>query len=145
MNTEDIIARVSTTIDASADEVWEALVNPEIIKQYMFGTEVVSDFNIGSPITWKGEWEGKRYEDKGEIREYQKDRLLQYTHYSPLTGEKDLPENYHIVTIILVEIGGETNVTLTQDNNPTDKSREHSEKNWKMMLEGLKKTVERNL
>jgi uncharacterized protein YndB with AHSA1/START domain len=142
MNTEDIIARVSTTIDAPASKVWEALVTPEIIRQYMFGTTVRSDFRIGSPIMWSGEWQGKRYEDKGEIREFQPHRLLQYSHFSPLTGEKDIPENYHIVTITLVENDGQTNVTLTQDNNPTDKSREHSEKNWRMMLDGLKKTVE---
>jgi len=142
MNTEDIIARVSTTIDAPATKVWEALVNPKIIKQYMFGTEVHSTFDIGSPITWKGEWEGKRYEDKGEIREFQPHRLLQYSHFSPLTGEKDIPENYHVVTITLIEKDEKTNVTLTQDNNPNEKSREHSENNWKMMLDGLKKTVE---
>jgi uncharacterized protein YndB with AHSA1/START domain len=142
MNTEDIIARVSTVIDAPANKVWEALVTPKIIKQYMFGTEVKSDFCVGSPITWKGEWQGKRYEDKGEIREFEPHRVLQYSHFSPLTGEKDISENYHIVTIVLVEQDGKTNVTLTQDNNPTDKSREHSEKNWQMMLDGLKKTVE---
>src|ERR1044071_4122327 len=116
MNTEDIIARVSTVIDAPASKVWEALVTPKIIRQYMFGTEVQSDFRVGSPITWKGEWEGKRYEDKGEIREFEPNRLLQYSHFSPLTGEKDVPENYHIVTIVLVEHNGKTNVTLTQDN-----------------------------
>ena len=144
MNTEDIIARVSTGINAPANKVWDALTNPKIIKQYMFGTEVKSDFRVGSPITWKGEWEGKKYEDKGRIREALTDRLLQYSHFSPLTGEKDIPENYHIVTITLTETSGKTHVTLTQDNNPTDKAREHSEKNWSGMLEGLKKTVEGN-
>src|SRR4051812_6972607 len=103
MNTEDIVARVSTSINAPAGKVWEALTNPAIIKQYMFGTEVVSDFKVGSKIVWKGEWEGKKYEDKGEIREFHPGELLQYSHYSPLAGEKDAPENYHIVTITLDE------------------------------------------
>lgn len=142
MNTEDIIARVSTNIDAPAHKVWEALVTPKIIKQYMFGTDVVSDFKVGSKISWKGEYEGKKYEDKGEIREVQKDALLQYSHFSPLSGEKDSPENYHVVTITLEEKSGKTKATLTQDNNPNDKAREHSEKNWKGMLDGLKKVVE---
>ena len=142
MNTEDIIARVSTSIDSPASKVWDALTNPKIIKQYMFGTDVVSDFKPGSKILWKGEWEGKRYEDKGEIRAIKPNELLQYSHYSPLAGEKDIPENYHIVTITLEEKNKKTNVTLTQDNNANDKSREHSEKNWKAMLDGLKKTVE---
>jgi uncharacterized protein YndB with AHSA1/START domain len=146
MNTEDIIARVSTSINATKEKVWEALVTPTIIKEYMFGTDVVSDFQVGSPIRWKGEWEGKSYEDKGDIREVQPYRLLQFSHFSPATGEKDIPENYHIVTIDLSEeqgTSGVTNVTLTQDNNPTEKSREHSEKNWGVMLKELKKVLER--
>jgi uncharacterized protein YndB with AHSA1/START domain len=145
MNTEDIVARVSTSINAPKEKVWEALVTPKIIKQYMFGTNVTSNFKVGNKITWKGEWEGKTYEDKGEIREVQPYRMLQFTHFSPTTGEKDIPENYHLVTIDLTEekgTAGVTNVTLTQDNNPTEKSREHSEKNWKMMLDGLKKVLE---
>jgi uncharacterized protein YndB with AHSA1/START domain len=142
MNTEDIIARVSVIVDAPKEKVWEALVTPQIIKQYFFGTEVRSDFKVGSPITWKGEWEGKSYEDKGEIREVNKDQLLQFTHLSPSSGEKDLPENYRIVTIILSENNGKTKVTLTQDNNNSEADREHSEKNWKGMLDGLKKVVE---
>jgi len=142
MNTEDIIARVSITIDALKEKVWEALVTPEIIEQYFFGTKVNSDFKVGSPITWKGEWEGRAYEDKGVIREAQKDQLLQFSHLSPSSGEQDLPENYRIVTIALSENNGKTTVTLTQDNNHSETAREHSEENWKGMLEGLKKVVE---
>jgi len=142
MNTEDIIARVSVVVDAPKEKVWEALVTPEIIEQYFFGTKVNSDFKVGSPITWKGEWEGKSYEDKGVIREAKKDQLLQFTHLSPSSGEKDLPENYRIVTIILSESDGKTRVTLTQDNNHSEAAREHSEENWKGMLNELKKVVE---
>lgn len=142
MNTEDIIARVSITIDAPKEKVWEALITPKIIKRYMFGTDVVSDFEEGSKIVWKGRWEGKLYEDKGEILEVSPNRRLQYTHFSPLTGQKDIPENYHTVTIELSEGDKKTNVLLTQDNNPTDEAREHSERNWSKMLEGLKKVVE---
>ncbi|MGZ7042084.1 MAG: SRPBCC family protein, partial [Thermoanaerobaculia bacterium] len=97
----DKIAKASTTINAPVDRVRDALVKPEIIKQYMFGTNVVSDFRKGSPIVWKGEWEGRKYEDKGKILEIEPRRLLKYTHFSPLTGEPDVPENYHTVTIEL--------------------------------------------
>jgi hypothetical protein len=55
----------------------------------------------------------------------------------------DVPENYHSVTIELSGQGGQTTLTLTQDNNETEEAREHSEKNWQMMLEGLKKLLER--
>jgi uncharacterized protein YndB with AHSA1/START domain len=64
---KNLIARASTTIDAPSAKVWNALVNPEAIKHYVFGTNVVSDWREGSAVTWKGEWQGKAYEDKGVI------------------------------------------------------------------------------
>lgn len=138
-----LIAKASTTINAPVAKVWEALTKPEIIKQYMFGTNVVSDWKVGSSISWKGEWQGKSHEDKGKILKFEEERLLQYNHFSPLSGEPDMPENYHTVTIELSGDGRQTTISLSQDNNATEAAREHSEKNWKMMFDGLKKLLER--
>ena len=138
----DHIAKAETTIKASTDKVWNALTNPEMIKKYMFGTTVVSDWKEGSKIVWKGEWEGKSYEDKGKILQIEDQKKLQYSHYSPLSGLNDNPQNYHTVTIDLARKDNETILTLTQDNNPDEKTRDHSEKNWKMMLASLKKLLE---
>lgn len=140
---QDLIAKTSVVIDAPKADVWKALVTPAAIKQYMFGTDARSDFKEGSPITWTGEWQGKPYQDKGVIERAEPERVLQYTHFSPLAGQPDRPENYHTVTIELADSGSQTRVTLTQDNNPTEEARAHSEKNWTMMLRGLKKFVER--
>ena len=120
------VAKASTSIDAPAAKVWDALVNPASIKQYMFGTDMTSDFTPGSTVKWKGEWEGKAYEDKGEILRIEPEHLLEYTHFSPLAGLPDAPENYHTVTIELSGDGAKTNVALSQDNNATDEEREHS-------------------
>jgi uncharacterized protein YndB with AHSA1/START domain len=140
---KNLIARVSTTVNASITQVWNSLVNPEAIKQYMFGTNVVSDWHKGSPIVWKGEWQGKLYEDKGLILQIKPDQLLQYSHFSPLSGLPDKPESYHVVTIELSEMGNQTSISLAQDNNSTEKEREHSERNWEMMLTNLKKFLEK--
>lgn len=139
----DLIAKVSTTINAPAQKVWDALTDPEVIRQYMFGTNVISDWKQGSPIVWKGEWQGKKYEDRGVILKLEPERLIQYSHFSPLSGKPDLPENYHTVTIELVSHGVETAVSLSQDNNETEQAREHSEENWKTMLASLKKLLEK--
>lgn len=138
------IAKAETTINTSADKVWTALTDPETIKKYMFGATVVSDWKEGGKIVWKGEWEGKSYEDKGKILSLEPNKKLQYSHFSPLTGLDDIPENYHIVTIELAENDEQTAVTLTQDNNADEKTKDHSEKNWKMMLASLKKILEEN-
>ncbi len=139
----DQIATAAVTVDAPAAKVWEALVSPDAIKQYMFGTNVTTDWREGSPIAWKGEWQGKPYEDKGVLLEVKPERRLKYSHFSPLSGLPDKPENYHTVTIELAGKGDRTEVSLEQDNNPTEEARAHSEKNWQTMLSGLKKYVER--
>lgn len=136
------IAKATTTIDAPRIYVWDALVTPKAIKQYMFGTTVLSDWEEGGPIAWKGEWQGRSYEDKGTILQLKPGRILQYTHFSPLSGLPDTADNYHTVTIELADAGAATRVVLTQDNNATDEERAHSQKNWEMMLDGLKKYVE---
>lgn len=139
---KDLIAKASATVKAPPAKVWDALVTPSTIKQYMFGTDVTSDFRKGSPITWKGEWQGRTYEDKGVILDTQPPKLLSYTHYSPLMGEPDRPENYHTIRIELSPKGKETMVTLTQDNNANEEARGHSQNNWEMMLASLKKVLE---
>jgi uncharacterized protein YndB with AHSA1/START domain len=139
---KDLVARASTTIHATAQEVWNALTDPKAIEQYMFGAKVDSEWREGSPITWKGEYQGKPFEDKGRILEVRPARRLAYSHYSPMMGKPDRPENYHTVTIDLAGSGDETRVSLTQDNNSDEKALQHSEKNWEAMLEGLKKYVE---
>jgi uncharacterized protein YndB with AHSA1/START domain len=138
----DYIAKSSIDVDAPADKVWSALVTPDAIKQYMFGTTVISDWQVGRPIVWKGEWQGNRYEDKGTILRNDPPRTLQYSHFSPQSGAPDRPESYHTVTIHLEPHGMQTRVVLTQDNNPTEQVREHYEKNWTMMLSALKQFVE---
>ena len=128
MPASSFIAKAETIINTGIDKVWNALVNPEVITKYMFGAKVQSDWKKGSKITWKGEWQGKAYEDKGEILEIIPGRKLQYSHFSPLTGLEDKPENYHVVTIDLTEKDHQTRVSLSQDNNETAEAQKHSEK-----------------
>lgn len=142
MQAKNFTAKAETTINSHVDSVWQALVNPEKIKKYMFGTTVTTDWKVGSPITWEGEWEGKAYKDKGKILEITPNKRLQYSHYSPLAGEADTPENYHTVTIELKEDTDQTKVTLTQDGNKDEAAQKHSAENWGKMLAELKKQTE---
>lgn len=138
-----LVAKAAVTINAPKGKAWEALVNPGMIKQYWFGTDVSSEWKKGSTIIWEGLWQGKRYRDNGVILRIERERVLEYTHFSPLSGQADVPENYHTVT---VEMSGDDNATtlsLSQDNNTTQQEREHSEQNWKMMMDGLKKYLEK--
>jgi uncharacterized protein YndB with AHSA1/START domain len=138
----DHIATVEADIDASGDRVWNALTDPEQIKQYMFGSTVSTDWKPGSPIVWKGEYEGKPYEDKGEIVKVERPRRLELTHFSSASGLADRPENYHTLVYELEERDGKTHLSLSQDNNPTEEAADRSRANWETMLESLKQVVE---
>jgi uncharacterized protein YndB with AHSA1/START domain len=139
---KDLVAKAFVTIEAPEDAVWSALVDPDAIKEYMFGAEVRTDWRQGSAITWKGSWQGKDYEDKGVVLTVKPGRTLQYSHFSPLSGLPDTPDNYHTVTIELFGEGKQTRVALSQDKNPSEHERELNEENWNFMLEELKRFVE---
>jgi uncharacterized protein YndB with AHSA1/START domain len=103
----------------------------------------VTDWKVGSPIVWKGTWEGKSYEDKGVILRFEPETLFECTHFSPLSGQPDSPENYHTLTYELSEDEGTTKLSLSQDGNKTEDEKVHSQQMWESMLEGVKKLVEK--
>jgi uncharacterized protein YndB with AHSA1/START domain len=138
----NLTAQASVTINAPRSAVWHALTSKSALKQFMFGSDVTSEWREGSPVTWKGEWKGRAYEDRGVVLVAQPERKLSYSHFSPLTGKPDIPENYHTVTIDLSDASGQTAVALSQDRNESEQERVHSEQNWTTMLESLKKYVE---
>jgi len=120
------------------------LTNPEKVKQYMHGTEMSTDWKEGSPIFWRGEWKGRPYEDKGTVLAVEPQKLLKYTHWSPMGGSEDKPENYHTVTCELAGKDGETTLTLRQDNNATQEEADKmADQNWGPVMDGLKAVAEK--
>jgi uncharacterized protein YndB with AHSA1/START domain len=136
------VATAAVEINASRSRVWSALTDPAQIEQYMFGARVETDWERGSPIAWKGEYQGKAYEDKGKVLEIEPERRLTVTHFSPLSGREDVPANYHTLTYELELRGDKTRVSLSQDNNGSAEAAEHSRANWEKVLTGLKEVVE---
>jgi uncharacterized protein YndB with AHSA1/START domain len=132
----------SVEISASPRQVWNAITDPDLIKQYFFGTEVESTFEPGSPITWSGEYDGHGYQDHGEVLEAVPQEHLVVTHFSPTSGQEDVPENYHRLSYRLQDEGESTRVTLEQDNTPAE-SVDDFRTNWETMLGNLKELVER--
>ena len=141
----NITATTTINIQAKTPAVWGALTRPELIKQYFFGTDAISDWREGSPIIFRGEWQGRSYEDKGTILIVEPEKLLRYSYWSSMSGIEDKPENYLIITYELFQEDGTTTLTITQDNIRDEEMKIHSEQNWRIVMNGLKQLLEEKL
>lgn len=140
----NITAEVSITISAERSAVWNALTNPDIVKEYFFGTNLSTTWEQGAPVIFTGEWQGKKYEDKGIVLAYNHEEMLQYSYWSSMSGIEDKPENYVILTYRIGGEDGKVTVTIIQENIPDEKMRDHSIENWKKVLKSLKDLLEAN-
>jgi uncharacterized protein YndB with AHSA1/START domain len=134
---------ISTHIDATPETVWNALTDPKQIKKYFFGTDTHTSWEPGTSVRFTGEWEGKSYEDKGTVIENIRNKKLTYNYWSSMSGMEDKPENYANITYEIQPEDNGTKLTVIQDNIPDEKMKEHSAENWRMVLDGLKKMLEK--
>ncbi len=83
----------SIIINAPLSKVWDALTNPDMTRQYMFGCIPETDWIVGSEVLWKGAADGVTYV-KGTLLKFEPMSALTYTTFAPHSELKDLPENY---------------------------------------------------
>ena len=134
----------SVNVNADAKKVWEALTNPAIIKDYLFGTETVTDWKVGSPIIFQGEYQGHKYKDRGVILEFKPMETLTYSYWSGFTGLDDKPENYAKVSYhVKVIDGNTTQFTWTQKGFANQDGYNHSKTGMPDFLKGIKAVMER--
>ncbi len=149
-STKPLIIKNEIIINAPAAKVWDALVNPEKTKQYMFGCETVSEWKEGSRLEWKGSYEGKEMVFvKGEIVKIVPGKHLTYTTIDPNSSIADIPENYLWVKYDLEEQPGKTRFTVQQGDYSKvaegDKRYQEAYNNgegWNPILVEIKKLVE---
>jgi len=136
-------AQASRTIAAEPDQVWKTLTSKAGMKAYMMGADVTTDWQVGHPITMRGDFKGKPFEDKGEVRSFEPGRRLSYTHETSAA-----PGQTHLVSFELAPAeGGGTRVTVTQapdkgvDAATDEKNKAMYEKTWAAMLESLEQAA----
>jgi uncharacterized protein YndB with AHSA1/START domain len=142
MGIEKILIK-KININASTSRVWDALTNPGIIKQWLFGTNVITDWKVGSPILFTGNWQGTEYKDKGTILQIEKEKIFQYNYWSGFSGLTDSIENYSVIGFELTPLASGTQLILTQSNFPSEAAYEHTEKNWEATLQSMKNIIEK--
>jgi uncharacterized protein YndB with AHSA1/START domain len=133
---------LSVHINSNPKKIWTVLTDPQEVRKWLFGTNMKTNWKVGSPITYEGEYEGKTYKDKGIVKKFSPERELQTTYWSSMSGKEDLPDNYNTVTYTLNKEGDGTSLTLMQDNINSEKEKEHSLQNWNIVLGKIKEIAE---
>lgn len=140
----DLIVSKSIDIHASPSQVWHVLTTPESIKEYLFGTETVTDWKVGNEIVFQGEYEDQTYRDKGVILENVPNQLISYSYWSGFSGLEDKPENYSIITYHLApKAKNLTEFTWTQQGYANEDVYNHSASGMNAFLEQIKEIAER--
>lgn len=141
----DLIVSQSITVNANIDKVWKALTTPEIIKEYLYGTETVTDWKPRSEIIFQGEYEGHKYRDKGVILTNILNQEISYSYWSGFSGLEEKPENYSTVIYTLRFVDDKTTeFTWTQKGFANEDGYNHSKNGMADFLEGIKKVMEKS-
>lgn len=142
-----MIVKKKVDFDYEASKVWELLTNPKLTKRYMFGCEVLSNWEVGDSIIWKGpDKDGKEIVYvKGEIIEIEAGKMVRFNMFDPNMGIEDIPENYVNLTYKLKQVEGGTQLTLEQgdfSNVAQGQSRyDDTVKGWDMVLLLMKEVI----
>lgn len=135
--------RMTKSIHSSLERVWEILTSPKYIKEYLYGTDAISEWKEGSSLTFKGVWEGTPYEEKGIILKFQPSHTFKYSYFTAFFELPDNPENYSIIENNLTEANGIVTIQLTQSGFTSEEKLKHSESSWNQCLDIIKEIAEK--
>lgn len=142
---EQKIFQKSVEIHAPASRVWQALTTPASMKKWMMPDlefEIHTDWMVGSPLLMRGNMNGKDFENRGMVLQYEPDKHLKYSHLSSISRLPDRPESYSILDFVLQPTGERTVLTLTLSNFLSESIYKHLSFYWNVTLEVLKRWIE---
>ena len=123
--------------------IWAVLTNPEKIKLWLYGTEADTDWKTGSPISFRGEYQGHVYHDKGNVLENRENELLKYNYWAQYSGLDDTLENYSLVTYKIQKKGDMVELTWLQEGFASEKGQKHTEEGLPALLQSIKELAEK--
>jgi uncharacterized protein YndB with AHSA1/START domain len=143
---KDLDVKESIVINGPPASVWGAMTNPVLIALYLYGTQTTTDWKVGSPIKFEGQYGEHTYKDKGVVKINDPLKKLSYSYWSSMSGLEDIPENYFEVTYIIDSIAdGKTQLTWHQQGFSSEKGYEHTKTTLPDMLNQIKEIVETHL
>ncbi len=139
---DTFIANTQTIIKADISAVWTAVTNPYRAK-LRYSVEQFEPWAVGSALSFKGYWQEGEYEDKGVIVELIDHKLFSYAFWSRFSGHLDLPENYDTITFEFKDTASGTQLTITQNNYPSQSAAETGTQNWTEVLVSIQQMLEK--
>ena len=144
MMNHDLTVTGTIIINTPIERVWDVMTNPDIIKEYLFGTETVTGWKVGSPIIFKGAYNGISYQDHGIILEYIPLKVICYTYWCGFSRLPDLPENYATIKYLLEAKGdGLTQLQWIQSGYGSEADYRHSLSGMPGFMNQIKGIAER--
>ena len=139
------VSKSEVKIDAPRDVVWAVLTEPRYVKQWQYGSELDTDWSVGSPIRFTTEWDGDKFEQWGEVLLVDSPGELRYSLFAPRPGLADTPENRFTMIYSLSEDSGSTRLTIIQEDPrpvPAEAGGEEAEEGENPVLAALKSLSE---
>ncbi|MEO7049571.1 MAG: SRPBCC domain-containing protein [Ferruginibacter sp.] len=129
-------------INTTKTKVWDTLTKPELVKLWQYGSDLITNWEVGSNIRFRTEWEGKIFEQWGKILEVRSMELLKYSLFAPRPGLEDMPGNYFIMSYILTTENDQTKLEIIQEDNRPNAVQEAPQGKENPVLQSLKKIAE---
>jgi uncharacterized protein YndB with AHSA1/START domain len=129
-------------INASTKKVWDTITKPELVKLWQYGSDLFTTWKIGSDIKFRTEWEGKVFEQWGKVLEVRPNKLVKYSLFAPRPDLEDKPENYFIMSYVLTQQDGQTQLEIIQEDNRPNAIQEKPQGEENPVLKSLKQLAE---
>jgi hypothetical protein len=118
------------------------LTKPELVKLWQFGSDLQTSWEIDSEIKFITQWEGTIFKQWGKVLEVRQKELIKYSLFAPRPGLEDKPENYFIMSYVLTEVKGKTNLEIIQEDNRPNAVQEDEQGEENPILKSLKEIAE---
>ena len=132
----------TVTINATKQKVWDTLTKPELVKQWQYGSDLLTNWTVGDKIEFVTQWEGNIFKQWGTVLTFIPTDSLSYNLFAPRPDLEDKPENYFIMSYVLTEIGGQTKLEIIQEDNRPNAVQEEPQGEENPILKSLKELAE---
>ena len=129
-------------IKAPIQKVWDALTKSDLVKQWQYGSDLITDWKVGNAIRFRTEWEGKIFEQWGKVLEIQPNHLIKYSLFAPRPDLEDKPENYFVMSYVLSDENNQIKLEIIQEDNRPGAVQEEPQGEENPLLKSLKDLAE---